>query len=234
MKYVLHTLILLAFVSSPLLAQMEGNPANWCRQGFFTRDSKEFGVGFVKGKKGSRAYFYGDEEAKKCPAGKGCKLRSYLTNGDEVITNRSMGKFVCAWFTPAKGAPTVGWLLASDIDFPSMLSDASSKVWSGDWDYADNSIKITTAKDDQLVIKGTAIWKGPADNVHIGELDGTFKHKNGVVEYSDGDGEYDCRATLQLATGNFVNLIVADNMNCGGVNVSFSGIYRKMKPRTKK
>ncbi len=214
---------------------MEGNPENWCRQGFFTRDTKEFGIGFVKGKKGTRTYFYDDDDQKKCPSGKGCKLRAYVTAGDDVITNRKFGDYVCAWFTPVKGAPTVGWLRESDLEFPSMLSDASSGVWSGEWRYFQNSIKINPAKsDDQLSIKGTAIWQGFGDNVHIGELDGVFKHNNGVVEYSDGTGEYDCRAKLQLATGNQKYLIVADNMNCGGVNVSFSGIYRKIRDPKKK
>ncbi|MBK9530064.1 MAG: hypothetical protein IPO41_17540 [Acidobacteria bacterium] len=73
------------------------------------------------------------------------------------------------------------------------------------------------------------MWKGLGDNVHIGELDGRFPHKDGVLEYSDGDSEFDCKATMQLAVERF--LIVADNGNCGGANVSFSGIYRKVNKK---
>ena len=43
--------------------------------------------------------------------------------------------------------------------------------------------------------------------------------------FKDGDGEYDCAATLNLV-GKL--LVVADNNNnCGGGNVSFTGVYKR-------
>ncbi len=52
--------------ASPAGAQGEGgNPANWCRNGAFTRDAEAFGLARVKGLKGSRVHFYGEEEG--CP-----------------------------------------------------------------------------------------------------------------------------------------------------------------------
>ena len=99
--------------------------------------------------------------------------------------------------------------------------------WLGDWKYGDNSISFTHNKlAGFLNVTGNAIWKGLGDNVHVGEIDGRYEPLNGVIEYSDGDGEYDCRATLRLV-GNY--LIVSDNLRCGGMNVTFTGVYLKRR-----
>lgn len=217
--------------ASSVFAQVPGNPDHWCREGFFTNDSKDFGVSLVKGRTGTRSFFYGDD-SDKCPGSVNCRSKSYVVSGDTVITNRKRGEYVCAWYTPPKGAPTVGWLKASDLDSPVILTDASESVWVSEWKYAENQITLAQAKlPGALTVKGNAFWKGLGDNIHIGELDGVAKYSDGKLEYSDGTGEYDCRVNMQLAAGSF--LIVADNLNCGGANVSFSGIYRKLAARHK-
>ena len=66
----------------------------------------------------------------------------------------------------------------------------------------------------------------PSDNVHVGEIDGRYAPENGMIKYSDGDDEYDCKMTMRLV-GRY--LVVADNLKCGGVNVTFSGVYTKRK-----
>ena len=154
-------------------------------------------------------------------------MKSYLVKGNEVVINRIRGDFACAWFAPTKGSQTIGWLRVADLDRPELLLDASENAWTGEWKYALNSIAITRNRlDGFLNIVGDAIWKGIGDNVHVGELDGRFAHKNGVLDYFDGNEEYDCKAKFNLL-GKY--LIVADNMTCGGVNVSFTGVYRLAK-----
>ena len=227
-----HLLLLISLFGSAVFAQIAVNTDNWCRQGLFTVDSRDFGVSFVKGGKGTKTYFYGDD-SERCPESVNCRTKSYVVSGDTVITNRKRGDYVCAWYSPLKGSPTVGWLKASDLDSPEMLSDASEKVWVGEWLYADNNIIFApTNQPDTLNVKGNAFWKGFGDNIHIGEIDGVATYKEGTLEYSDGTGKYDCRVSMQLATEKF--LIVADNMNCGGANVTFSGIYRKNSAKRKK
>lgn len=213
-------------IATSAFSQMSGNPDNWCREGLFTRETKDFGVGFVKAAKTS----FHDDQKTNCPAAAGCKTTSYVVKGDTIITNKKFGAFTCGWFTSAKGGVKVGWLRTADLDFPAMLHDASERVWIGEWSYASNTISFTSNKlSGFLNVAGTAIWKGLGDNVHVGELDGRFSHKDGVLEYSDGDSEYDCKATMQLAVERY--LIVADNGNCGGANVTFSGIYRKVRKK---
>ncbi len=216
---------LLASVS--ILAQTEGNPPNWCRGGFFTQGSPEFTiakVGTLTGKRTKRAYFHKDDRD-DCPGGRGCQSTSYLVPGDEVIVRGELSGFACAWYPSTKGAGTVGWLSLEEIDFQRTPSNQPLRDWLGEWTYAENTINFTNNKlAGWLNVTGDAYWKGLGDNIHICELDGRVEPMDGVANYSDGDDEFDCKVTMEIL-GKY--LIVADNMKCGGANVSFSGVYRK-------
>lgn len=220
----MKALILISIFACSCFGQLAGNPDNWCREGFFTRDSKSFSLAAVKNVNGGRAYFY-DDSSDKCPNDASCKGKGYLVAGDQIVINRERGKFACVWFAPEKGASTVGWIRLSDIHRGNYLVDPTENAWTGTWKYADNSISISSHKlAGYLSVFGEAIWKGAGDNVHVGELNGRFQYKDFVLNYSDGADENDCKARLNLLGGY---LIVSDNMKCGGLNVSFSGIYRR-------
>lgn len=221
---VLFLVLLTLAITVP--GQMSGNPENWCREGFFTRDSTEFKIGIIKKAGNSRAYFHNDD-SEGCPGVDSCRAKAYLVNNDRVVVNREFGRFSCAWFSPARGRPTIGWIETADLVWTKSPLTAGLSPWLGEWKYAENSISFTNNKlVGFLNVTGSAFWKGLGDNVHVGELDGRFEPKNGRLDYSDGHDEYDCRATIRMIDGY---LIVADNMNCGGVNVSFSGVYLKRK-----
>src|SRR5215210_5730348 len=91
-----------------------GNPANWCRNGAFTSDAKEFKLARVVGDKGARVYFYGDEDDCPKPDAK-CRQKAYVVPGDALIVSRAFGDFVCAWYQPPKGRETVGWIAAKRL-----------------------------------------------------------------------------------------------------------------------
>lgn len=205
-------------------AQLEGNPENWCRNGAFPRESEEYKLAKVKGKKGERVYFFGDDD--NCPNGKNCRQKSYLIPNDEVIVSRTFGKWACGWFQPKKGSETVGWIAVENLEFVKTDKIPEMKDWIGDWSYYDNSISIKPAKKARFFdVKGNAFWKGLGDNVHVGELDSTLKPDGNVLQVGEGDeDEYACKVTMRLV-GKY--LIASDNLNCGGVNVSFSGVYLK-------
>ena len=203
-----------------------GNPANWCRNGAFTRDAKEFGLARVKGEKGARVYFYGEEEGCPGPAAR-CRRKAYLVPGDEVITSRTFADWVCAWFQPARGSETVGWLAADGLA-PVEAPAASLASWLGAWSFYKNEVRLSRGRAaGALSVAGEATWVGVnPGNVHVGELSGESAPAGGVLTLSGGEDEYDCRATLRLV-GPY--LLVSDNKRCGGVNVTFDGVYRKKK-----
>lgn len=206
---------------------MDGNPENWCREGFFTRESEAFSIGTVKGGRTSKAYFYGDEKD-ECPGSSACRKKAFVVGGDELLINRTYDGYSCAWFTPRSGRPTIGWIKNSDLAVMPKISDVTLTSWLGEWKFDDNSIEFSGNKlAGYLNVTGNASWVGAnPGNVHVGELDGRYKPQNGWIEYSDGDDEYDCKVTMRLL-GKY--LVVADNLKCGGVNVTFSGVYTKKR-----
>jgi len=216
--------IVVGFIfTTQVFAQIEGNPDNFCRNGFFPRESKNYSLAVVKGKKGEKVYFYGDER-EDCPKNKNCRLKSYVVPKDEVIVSRKFGNFACVWFQPKKGSETVGWISLQNLEFQNLLQ--SFDEITGNWNFYGNEIKIAkTAKMSIYKVSGNAFWQGMGDNIHIGELDGEAKVVGNDLKYGEGDtDEYACKVTMHLV-GKY--LIVADNLNCGGANVTFSGVYRR-------
>ncbi len=133
-------LLTLCCAATTTRAQDGGNPANWCRNGAFARDSESFGLARVKGEKGSRVYFYGEEEG--CPApprNAGRRLTS--SRASEVITSRTFGDWVCAWFQPARGTETVGWLAAERLGPVATAENAPLASWLGTWNFYNNSVR---------------------------------------------------------------------------------------------
>ena len=219
-------LLLVACCAGPgAHAQEESNPANWCRNGAFTRDAEVFGLARVRGEKGARVYFYGEDEGCPGPAAK-CRRKAYLVPGDEVVTSRTFGDWVCAWFQPARGAETVGWLAADSLAPVATDENAPLASWLGTWTFYDDSIRVSRGRRvDVLSVSGDATWYGVnPGNVHVGELSGTGTPSDNTLRL--GADPEDCQATLRLV-GPY--LVVSDNKQCGGVNVTFDGVYRKKK-----
>ena len=219
----MRTFLLVLIFALPVFAQIEGSPENFCREGFFTRDSQDFKIGRVKA---ARSYFHSDE-SEDCPEGVKCRRKAYLVQGNEVIVNRVRNGFACAWYSPVKGSPTVGWLKVSELAIAAPPIVNGTKAWLGEWVFEENGIEFTDNKlAGFLNVTGNATWKGLGDNVHVGEIDGRYEPLDGVINYSDGDDEYDCKITMRRI-GNY--LVVADNLKCGGLNVTFSGVYMRKK-----
>jgi hypothetical protein len=224
--YTLVTLAALCCAAARAGAQDEGgNPANWCRNGAFTRDSEEFALARVAGRKGERVHFRGDDEGCPGTAAK-CRQKAYLLAGDEVIVSRSFGDWRCAWYQPARGAETVGWLPADRLGLSGPAAGAPLAAWLGAWAFYDNALRVTRGRTaGALRVEGDATWVGVnPGNVHVGEVSGEAAPAGNTLTV--GGGEDDCRLTLRLI-GSY--LLASDNRQCGGLNVSFDGVYRKSR-----
>jgi hypothetical protein len=107
---------------------------------------------------------------------------------------------------------------------PCVLRLFTLALWLGSWEFYNNSLLITRgAKAGTLRVEGEAFRHGVnPENVHTGEVNGEAAPAAGVLSLDDDI----CRATFRLV-GPY--LIVDDNGDCGGANVTFDGVYRKRK-----
>ncbi|MCD9187591.1 MAG: hypothetical protein LUM44_14320 [Pyrinomonadaceae bacterium] len=213
------------FLAANVFAQLDGNPENWCRNGAFPRESESYEIAKIKGNKGEKVYFYNDFE-EDCPNNEKCREKSYIIPNDEVIVSRRYGNWICAWYQPKKGSETVGWIRADKVEFIK-IKQSFNDIF-GSWYFYDNDIEIKKdVKTNGFKVTGNAFWKGLGDNVHTGELDHEGRMSDGILKLGEDEtDEYACRVSIILL-GKF--LIVSDNLNCGGANVSFSGVYQKNK-----
>lgn len=208
-----------SFLMAEMTSWIGGNPPNWCRGGLFPQEDVDFSIMKVNGGKTTRAYFYGDDG--DCPDGAKCRGKAYVIGGDEVIASHSYGDYVCAWYQPAKGSETVGWLRMDQLR-PGYGPDSPAS-FTGEWVYGESNLSIGHIGAGALSVKGNAFWKGLGDNIHIGEVDAQASPTDQLLLVK-GDDEYECSMKIR-AVGDF--LVVTDNKKCGGVNVTFDGVYRK-------
>ncbi|MFZ6873382.1 hypothetical protein ACO0LF_15110 [Undibacterium sp. Di27W] len=196
-----------------------------CRAGLYTADLGKIEVASLNIPSGQRLHFLKDDDA--CPEkGDSCKEKAYLLNGDEVLVSKRMGKWACAWFPGAKSA-TVGWIdgekLISKPKKTGTLDD-----WYGKWNFYQSGFLNFKKSGAGLALEGQAYWRGLNANVHTGDINAHITPHNNLAQMKDGEGEYACVASFRLL-GEY--LLVADNKNCGGANVSFDGVYRKTRAK---
>jgi hypothetical protein len=175
----------------------------------------------------------------------GCQMKEYLVANDRVVVTAVQGAYACATFTG--GAPnfatTTGLLpLSALVDTP----QAAEGDWTGAWRTGDEQeIDIKKAAGNAITIEGNATYGGNDPErvargaINVGQIGGTLTPEGDRAAFSAGDdGEaapYDanpgddtvCRVRL-WRVGSY--LLAADNLMCGGMNVSFTGVYRRGKP----
>lgn len=178
-----------------------------------------------------------------CPAaGPACQRKAYLVPGDRVLAGQSLGDWRCAVFFPAKGGATTGWLPAAGLGPPPQVS-FNAADFAGEWRRDEEaSLSFKLLPGEKLEVSGYASY-GSQDPervargaVNVGEVLPTTVSVDGAVlvfepEVGNIDpaqaGEYSCILWLQRLRTSVDLLVVRDNHNCGGMNVSFSGIYRR-------
>jgi hypothetical protein len=219
MRFRLSLLPLL--IASPAAAAATNDQL--CRNGLFAVQNPDFGLGKVIA--GKRVFFVDDGE--RCPStAPKCRLKSYLVPGDQVVIGRTRGQYLCTYY-PKKGI--AGWIDASRIRRLAVRSNPPPSAWLGRWSDFGNPAVRFYRRNGILIAYGTAAWPSfnpPRDVVpggpHVGNLSEPVRTSGNRAYASE------CEVTFTLL-GDF--LVVADpKMQCGGANVSFSGVYRLLKP----
>ena len=134
-----------------------------------------------------------------------------------------------------------GWLHRSAISAVQDQRPVQSRDWPGTWRSGpEQEIVIgNPSTSGKLTIKGDASW-GASDpervkrgGVNVGELEGEMAADGAGLSFGMGDDktlsyeeadDSECKVQMRRL-GPY--LLVRDNNNCGGMNVSFTGVYRR-------
>lgn len=178
----------------------------------------------------------GVNENKACPSvSSACRSKSFLMPGDVVLTGETRSGFVCATYANAKAVETSGWLPAASLETVAP-QPVTADAWTGTWRRIEAEIKIKQAGADAVEVDGSATW-GSYDpgrvkrgTVRSGSLSGKVTPVNDALFMSDDPAtsfeavKEGCAVRMRRIAQY---LLVEDNNNCGGINVSFSGLYVK-------
>jgi hypothetical protein len=166
---------------------------------------------------------------KTCPPGAAACTEPahtpYVIPGDAVIVGARAGNAVCVAKPNRQGA-TAGWVTEHQVALQP-TPPAPLSAWVGHWMLAGGDTIDLKARGSALVVGGAACWpacnaSGKAARVpNVGELDGKATPAGGHLRLG---ADNDCAAEMWLVAPY---LVVFDNLGCGGMNVSFTGIYQR-------
>jgi hypothetical protein len=157
----------------------------------------------------ARTYFFKELNDRRSQA------KAYLVKGDVVAVRNVKSDWACALYLGNTGVQTIGWLEVKNLKSASVAQDIV-----GNWTTASGDQNLSISKSGSgYRIKGTAIFPASGND---GAVDGALKFSGGQWRYSAGGCELGVL---------FLNkqLLVQDNLGCGGLNVTFGGSYQRKK-----
>jgi hypothetical protein len=183
-----------------------------------------------------RVYSY--SRPQHCPDSKPCPSRgkAYLVPGDVVFGGPEKRGFRCAYYGGARGVLVAGYLPVENLESIADEGALSSEFLAGTWmmsfgaKFTPNSIEIKPAGPGQVNAAGAAYYQ-TAQTVNEGSFEcpaGPVKDGAKELVFREGDGEGACEVTVRRR-GPY--LVAGDKRNCGGLNVTFEGIYTRTKSR---
>jgi hypothetical protein len=176
-----------------------------------------------------------DFTAASCPAATdACRKTSYLVSNDLVLTGKTRGDFTCVVYqslSAKKRNWSAGWVPNAALAPVAPMPSPQQADWLGAWTIPGGSIEIKRAAGGKLHIMGEMVVPG-AQDAHNGVIEARAMAVNGTVAFVD-DGntafeqaEGECRVRMQRFGAL---LMVEDNDGCGGVGVTFTGLYQRKK-----
>ncbi len=175
-----------------------------------------------------RVYLY--KKAQRCPGDQPCASRqkAYLVDGDVVFAGPASQGFRCAYYGTPKGKIIAGFLPEDSLAPADEETGLTAAFLQGTWRYGDDSIEIKTAGPGKVEANGNATYQ-TATTVNEGEFTASASvPASGELVLRDGEGDAMCEVKLRRR-GPYI--VATDNNQCGGMNVSFEGIYVKAPSR---
>jgi hypothetical protein len=152
--------------------------------------------------------------------------------GQPVAVGRSEGDWTCV----SHFGSGYGWMLANRLQPVQPDLHPPAAAWTGTWtplglkkQPRDASTKLVIsagAAKGSLKVSGEAYWFGAIVNgervMHDGAVEGEGQPVENRLQIAEGP----CEVNLSLV-GGFLN--VQDNRECGGMNVTFTGVWQKAR-----
>ncbi len=180
------------------------------------------------GAPGRKVSFFSEPVA--CKGAEPCASRrkAYLVENDAVALSRdnlAKNGFLCVSYRSAKGGTTVGWMQAAELseDVLSVPKGAKSPgakavEWAGRWEQQSAELRIAAQGPQGIRVTGEA-----QSGANTGEFEATYTVSGPLAAPPKGP-EDGCEVTLRL----FNNALFArDNGRCGGMGVSFGGLFHR-------
>jgi len=177
-----------------------------------------------------RAWLY--KKTQPCPKEKPCgsRQKAFLVSGDVVFAGPANRGFRCAYYGRANGKIIAGFIPIDNLKALTEDPSMSIDFVIGTWNYENDSIGIkAAAAAGQVSGDGQASYQ-TAETVNEGEFSAQAPLAAGQKElvFKEGDDESSCVVKLHRR-GPY--LVASDNGYCGGLNVSFDGIYTKARTK---
>jgi hypothetical protein len=176
-----------------------------------------------------RAYLY--KQTQPCLKDKPCgsRQKAYLVSGDAVFAGPLNRGFRCVYYGRSNGKIIAGFIPVENLTAMVEDNGMSTDFLIGTWKYESDSIKIKAAAAGQVSGDGQAYYQTP-ETVNEGSFSAQASLAVGQKElvFKEGNDESSCVVKLHRR-GPY--LVASDNNNCGGLNVSFSGIYTKARTK---
>lgn len=153
-----------------------------------------------------------------------------LSEEDIVLLGQEYLGYRCVYSFGTKGS-VAGWVSADEVAILTRVRITSlDKKWAGKWLQigGDDTLAVNSA-GNKLHGKGEAYWPladPPEDQFpggpNLGAFEATALPLSNSVVFVDPDDQCSVRMTL---VGDA--MVVADNHQCGGMNVTFDGVYQR-------
>jgi hypothetical protein len=187
-------------VFSSLQTHAEGNDCStWSNDDAFTYSSVS----------ATRSFFFKELNDRRT------QQKAYLVKGDVVAVRNVKTDWACALYVGSTGVQTMGWLEVKNLKSTTLAQNIVGN-WTSDSGDQNLSIQKTGSSHS---IKGKAIFPSSGNT---GEVAGALVLKGGQWRYGSGN----CQLNMLFLNNQ---LIVQDNLGCGGLNVSFASAYSRKK-----
>ena len=168
------------------------------------------------------------------------ELDDRLSEAYKTVLSRLNSKFLFktsqkAWLSDLQKCKTVDCIKAEISKrtelFENVVDEGDIGAWTGEYERYLNgktdhstpaNIILLGLKDNRIYIYGYALGTYSSQGTHTGDIDGFANATDGHASFSIQNGSCNVKITLKRP-----NLVVEDNRQCGGMNVTFTGQYKR-------